>query len=319
MALLIGPLAYWITQKLDWTDDPKAAPHKKHKSPMPVAGGLVLFTAIIIGSLIFNVYRSPQVMAILLSSAIIFIFGLWDDLKNISPFRKLFGQLLATAVLIYMGVHVRLFHEVWLNYIITIVWVVGITNAFNFVDSMDGLAIGLAEIAAAFFMLVTIDSGQLELSMISTILVGVCLGAFFYNATPAIFFLGDSGAQYLGFILAALGIAYNPLGFERLASWYVPILLVGVPIFDMSLVVFSRMRRKKPIYQANLDHTYHRLLILGMKSNRAVLSMHMVAILLGCLAFIALPLPPLIANVIFGAVLLTGGIGILLLDIKYEI
>jgi UDP-GlcNAc:undecaprenyl-phosphate GlcNAc-1-phosphate transferase len=237
----------------------------------------------------------------------------------VSPFRKLFGQLLATAVLIYMGVHVRLFHEVWLNYIITIAWVVGITNAFNFVDSMDGLAIGLAEIAAAFFMLVTIDSGQLELSMISTILVGVCLGAFFYNATPAIFFLGDSGAQYLGFILAALGIAYNPLGFERLASWYVPILLVGVPIFDMSLVVFSRMRRKKPIYQANLDHTYHRLLILGMKSNRAVLSMHMVAILLGCLAFIALPLPPLIANVIFGAVLLTGGIGILLLDIKYEI
>jgi UDP-N-acetylmuramyl pentapeptide phosphotransferase/UDP-N-acetylglucosamine-1-phosphate transferase len=77
MALLIGPLAYWVTQKLDWIDDPKAASHKKHKSPMPVAGGLVLFTAIVIGSLIFDVYRSPQVMAILLSSAIIFIFGLW--------------------------------------------------------------------------------------------------------------------------------------------------------------------------------------------------------------------------------------------------
>lgn len=301
---------------MDWTDDPELAAHKQHNAPVPVAGGLVLFFSLLAGGLIFDVIRFPQIMPIFLGSLVIFGFGLWDDLRNISPLWKLIGQLLGAGILIYLGVHVRLFHQDWLNYLITILWVVGITNAYNFVDSMDGLAIGLAGIAAAFFMLVTIDSGQPELSLFSTILIGICLGAFFFNTTPAIFFIGDSGAQLLGFILASLGIAFNPLGFERLASWYVPILLIGVPIFDATLVIFTRLRHGRPIYQAGLDHTYHRLRRFGISSNRAVLSMHLVAILLGCLAFIALPLPPPVANIIFGAVLLSGGITILLLDSK---
>lgn len=312
--LAISPIAYWATRKLDWTDDPELAPHKQHNTPMPIAGGLVLFLSIIGASVIFGATNLPQVMPILMGSVVIFGFGLWDDLRNISPFWKLIGQLLATGVLIFLGVQVRLFHQDWLNYLITVVWLVGITNAYNFVDSMDGLAVGLAAIASAFFMLVTVDSGQPELSLLSTILIGSCLGAFFFNATPAVFFLGDSGSQLLGFILASLGIAFNPLGFERLASWYVPILLIGVPIFDATLVIFSRLRHKRPIYQAGLDHTYHRLRKFGISSNRAVLSMHMAAILLGCLAFIALPLPPLVANIIFGAILLSGGAAILFLD-----
>jgi UDP-GlcNAc:undecaprenyl-phosphate GlcNAc-1-phosphate transferase len=115
---------------------------------------------------------------------------------------------------------------------------------------------------------------------------------------------------------ASLGIAYNPLGFSRLASWYVPILLVGIPIFDTTLVVISRLRRGKPVYLAARDHTFHRLLGIGMSSNRAVLTMHTVALLLGCLAFIALDLPPLAANGIFGAILVIGIAAVILLDHK---
>jgi UDP-GlcNAc:undecaprenyl-phosphate GlcNAc-1-phosphate transferase len=127
-------------------------------------------------------------------------------------------------------------------------------------------------------------------------------------------FLGDSGSQFLGFVLAALGIAYNPIGFSPLASWYVPILLVGVPIFDAALVIFSRLRRGKPVYQAALDHTYHRLVALGMSSNRAVLTMHTAALILGSLAFLALDQRPAIANGIFAAVVLAGVAGVLFLD-----
>ena len=125
---------------------------------------------------------------------------------------------------------------------------VGVTNAYNFVDSMDGLAVGLAALTSAFFLLITLASQQDQISIFSTIMLGACLGVFYYNAPPARIFLGDSGAQLLGFILGALAIVYNPIGFSRLASWYIPILLMGVPIFDATLVVLSRLRRGKPVH-----------------------------------------------------------------------
>ena len=174
------------------------------------------------------------------------------------------------------------------------------------VDSMDGLAIGLAAIASAFFMLVTVDASQTPLSLLSAIILGSSIGLFYFNTLPAHTFLGDSGAQMLGFLLAALGIAYTPPGLPQPSSWFVPILLLSVPIFDTTLVVISRLKQRKAVYQAGLDHTYHRLVKLGLPSSRAVLTMHLFAIVSGCLAFMALPLPPLWANVIFAAALLIG-------------
>ena len=152
--------------------------------------------------------------------------------------------------------------------------------------------------------------------MLSAILLGACIGCFYYNASPARFFLGDSGSQFLGFLLAGLAIAYNPPGYEQLASWYIPILLMGVPIFDITLVVYSRLRHKRPVYKAARDHTYHRLVLLGFSSNRAVLSMHISALLLGCLAFIALGLTPLLANLVFAGVLSVGIAALIYLEIK---
>jgi UDP-GlcNAc:undecaprenyl-phosphate GlcNAc-1-phosphate transferase len=304
ISLALSPIGFWAARRLNLMDTPGSAPHKLHDAPVPIAGGVVLFLTILIVSGITGTLLAEPVSAILVASSVIFLFGLWDDARTLSPAWKLFGQIIASILLIYLGVQVRLFQQNWLNYALTVLWMVGVTNAFNFVDSMDGLALGLALLASAFFMLVTIDSQQLSLTTFSTILLGACLGTFFFNAAPAYFFLGDSGAQTLGFLLAALGIAYNPLGFSRLASWYVPILLLGVPIFDATLVIFSRWRRGKPIYKAARDHTFHRLVKLGISPNRAVLTMHMVALLAGCLAFIALDLPPLVANAVFGMVFL---------------
>jgi UDP-GlcNAc:undecaprenyl-phosphate GlcNAc-1-phosphate transferase len=179
---------------------------------------------------------------------------------------------------------------------------------------MDGLAVGLGGMAAAFFMLVTLDAGQLLLSRHSALILGACIGLYFFNSPPAQLFLGDSGAQTLGFVLAVLAIAYRPVGANQSSSWLVPIMLLGIPIFDTMLVVLSRLRRKKAIYTSSLDHTYHRLLAFGWNSNRAVLFMQVTSLLLGCLAFVVLTRPPLVANSIFAAVILTGMLALGYLD-----
>jgi UDP-GlcNAc:undecaprenyl-phosphate/decaprenyl-phosphate GlcNAc-1-phosphate transferase len=306
LSLLLGPFCYWLSCRLHLLDVPGSKPHKLHHSAVPIAGGIVIFSTVILVGIIGEVLQLPDVWPILVPAGIIFTFGLIDDAKGLSVLWKLSGQVLATILLIEFGTQVLLFQNYWLNVLVTFLWMIGITNAYNFVDSMDGLATGLAGLAAAFFMLVTFDSGQIELSLFSAVLLGACVGSYFYNSAPARFFLGDSGSQFLGFGLASLAIAYTPDGFLRSQSWFIPILLVGVPVFDTALVIFSRLRRKKPVYLGNLDHTYHRLVALGLASSRAIVTMHLTALLLGFLAFIALPLPPVYGNLIFFFCLLIG-------------
>jgi len=305
--LAVTPLAIKAAIRFHLIDEPNSSPHKIHLRPMPKAGGLAVALAILSINLLSGNLQSDVIRTILLASLVIFLFGLWDDTHRLSPQGKLIGQILATIILISQGVHIRMLGSLTaLNLALTLLWIIGITNAFNLVDSMDGLAIGLVAIASAFFMLVTVDAHQRSLSLLSAILLGSSIGLLYFNTLPAHTFLGDSGAQTLGFMLAALAIAYNPRGLPQPSSWFVPILLLSVPIFDTTLVVISRLQHRKAVYQAGLDHTYHRLVNLGLPSSRAVLTMHLFAIVSGCLAFMALPLPPLWANAIFLSAVLIG-------------
>lgn len=330
LGLVLSVLLSWISvrlaKKIGLIDWPGSASHKLHSQPTPLSGGFAILGAVGLSALFLGTYRQSSIRAIVFATLVVFTFGIWDDYRRLSPPIKLVGQLLAAAVLIYQGVYVRIFEspeffislggnwDKFLNIAITLLWLVGITNAFNFVDSMDGLAVGLGGMAAAFFMLVTFDSQQPLLSWQNAALLGTCLGIYFFNSTPAIMFLGDSGAQSLGFILAALGIVYQPLGANQSSSWLVPILLLGVPIFDTSMVILSRLRRGRPVYQAGRDHTYHRLIALGLPPNRAVLIMQGTALVLGCLAYICLNLPPTAANGIFGLVVAAGIVAFIYLD-----
>lgn len=325
-AFLAVQISMPLAKRAGLIDMPGVAPHKTHTLPTPLAGGMALMLALLVSSLIFGFWDEPMLSATLLASVIVFVFGLWDDWRNISPLKKLFGQLLATVLLIRLGVFVRIFESpefffqtpdalaLVLDWAVTIVWIVGITNAFNFVDSMDGLAVGLGGLAAGFFMLVTLDSAQPELSLFTTLLVGVCLGLYFYNAQPARLFLGDAGAQTLGFILAAVAIIFAPTDAYQTSSWFVTVMVLGVPIFDMCLVVFSRLRRRQPVYRSARDHTYHLLRARGLDSNRVVLVMHLASLVLGCLAAISLKQAPIIANTLFLFTILVGGGLILFLD-----
>jgi UDP-GlcNAc:undecaprenyl-phosphate/decaprenyl-phosphate GlcNAc-1-phosphate transferase len=305
--LAITPIAIKVAIRFQLIDQPNSSPHKIHQHPIPKASGPAISLVIVSLNLLSGNVQSSTIRAILLASIVIFIFGLWDDTYKLSPKWKLAGQLLGTIILISQGIYIRMLGSmIVLNIALTLIWVIGITNAFNLVDSMDGLVVGLAAIASSFFMLVTVDAGQTSLSLLSAIILGSSIGMMYFNAIPAHTFLGDSGAQFLGFVLAALAIAYTPPGLPQPSSWFVPILLLSVPIFDTSLVIISRLKQRKAIYQAGLDHTYHRLVNLGLPSSRAVFTMHLAAIISGCLAFMALPLAPFLANAIFILALLAG-------------
>lgn len=327
-AVATSLISIQLAVKWGWIDEPGSAPHKQHTYPTPLAGGLALFAAIVISAGIAGLLDLAYIWGTFVAGFIIFAFGFWDDIKNISPLVKLIGQAIAAVILIRLGISIQIFEspefflhlnspiDIYLDWLLTIIWVTGITNAFNFVDSMDGLAVGLGGTAAAFFMLVTLDARQFTLSAFSAVIIGICIGLYFFNSPPAKMFLGDSGSQTLGFILAVLAITYRPLGANQSSSYVVPIMILGVPIFDMALVVVSRLRRRQPVYTAARDHSYHRLLALGFGPTRAVLIMQVVSLTLGCLAVVILNQPPLITNIVFIFVVLLSLFALLLIDSK---
>lgn len=315
-SVLLAPLVIWRLRRMGWMDVPQSAPHKLHRMPTPVAGGLVLLIAVFLPFALLGLPAGREIIGMLIGAVLLTSWGLLDDRVGLRPYQKLIGQLAVTAILIWSGVQVQIMRLPGVDLTITVIWMIGLMNAFNFVDSMDGLALGLAAVASGFFMLVTIDSGQPELAALSAGILGASVGAYVFNSSPARMFLGDSGSQLLGFLLAALGIAYVPAGagLPQAVSWFTPIVVLGVPIFDTTLVVTSRLWHRQPVYQGAQDHTYHRLVKLGVAPTRSVVLMHFVAIVLGLIAFIALDATVVIANVIFGLISASGLAVLVLLE-----
>jgi UDP-GlcNAc:undecaprenyl-phosphate GlcNAc-1-phosphate transferase len=203
LALILSPGMIWLSNKLGLVDKPGSALHKMHQSETPMAGGFVILIGGGLTLLLLPLDFSPELFGILGGVFFVTLFGLIDDRVDLSPVYKLLGQFLAAGFVIYFGVQVHVTRVGWLDLIISFLWLVGLTNAFNFVDSMDGLAVGLAGIASAFFMLVNIDSFQPNLAALSAVLLGTTIGSFFLTSPPAKMFLGDSGSQALGIALAS--------------------------------------------------------------------------------------------------------------------
>jgi len=317
-SIALGYPATWLARRTKLIDIPGSAPHKQHARPTPLAGGILILMTLTLTGLLLGQWLTQEILIILGGSLIILLFGFWDDARGLSSVPKLVGQVIAAVILITGGIQVKIFEGLALfqdlpvfvllalNLGVTVLWLVGITNAMNLMDSMDGLVAGLCIVISTFFLGATSLSNQPLLVIFSAVLLGACIGLYFWNAHPAYFFLGDSGTQTLGFLLAALGILYTPPGLKQESSWFVPVMLLSLPIFDTTLVVLSRLRRKQLIRQGRFDHTYHRLVVLGFAPNRAVLVIHLTALMLGCLAFLALSFPPLLANIAFALTILCG-------------
>ncbi|MFQ6014049.1 MAG: MraY family glycosyltransferase [Anaerolineae bacterium] len=313
------PLARRAALRLKIVDQP--GPRKVHLNPIPLLGGLAIYGAFTAALLLFgDRFYISQLVGIFLGATLVSFFGLWDDRRGMNPLLKLSAQVVATLILILSGVQVTFVPNLpALNLFLTFLWVVGITNAMNLLDNMDGLSGGVGAIAAAFFLLLAATSGQYLVGSLTAALLGACIGFLYYNFNPASIFMGDSGSLFLGFVLAAVGIKLR-FPFQHYGiSWMIPVMVLGLPIFDTTLVTISRLRRKVPIYVGGKDHVSHRLVAMGLSHRQAVVASYLVCVALGLVGLLLTRAGEPDGYIIGGAVALLGLVALWILErVKWE-
>lgn len=282
LSLALVPAVRWLGFRLGKVYQPRS--DRWHSRPTPTLGGIGIFLAFLISLLVsFGVERewSGFNWSLLAGSALMFGLGLLDDLRRLAPPTKLVVQFLAAAIVIFFGRVIDFFPWDIANYILTFFWLVGITNAINLLDNMDGLAGGISLIATLFLGYFFLSGSNLSLLLIALSLGGSILGFLFFNFPPAKIFMGDAGSLFLGFTLASLAVAHRPRASDVFSVMGVPLLLFLLPIFDTSLVTITRLLRGQSPSQGGTDHTSHRLIAFGLSERQAVLFMYLVALLSG--------------------------------------
>lgn len=284
LAVAIVPLARRTAYHLGMIDQPAA--RKQHTIPTPLLGGAAIYLAFVISLILLgDRFYVSQVTGIFLGASLVSLLGFWDDRRALGPLVKLAGQFGAAVILVLTDVRVNAMPWEWLNIAITLFWVVGITNAINFLDNMDGLSAGVAGIAAGFFLLFAALSKQYLVGALAAALLGACIGFLFYNFNPARIFMGDTGSLFLGFMLAAVGIKLRFPSNSAFVTWMVPVLTLALPIFDTTLVTISRLRRGvNPLTTPGKDHLNFRLARLVGSPREAVLICYLFAGMCGVVA-----------------------------------
>ncbi|MFC7062453.1 glycosyltransferase family 4 protein [Halobacillus seohaensis] len=280
--ILITPLVKRFAIKIGATDQPND--RKVHKKVMPRLGGMAIFMSFLLGMLIFFP-NSTYTIPVLIGGIIIIVTGLADDLFDISPKLKILGQLLATSVVIIGGVQVEFINlpfggQLEFGYFsipITILWIVGITNAINLIDGLDGLAAGVSSIALLTITGMALTMGNTFVVLVGLMMLGSTLGFLLYNFHPAKIFMGDTGALFLGFMIAVLSL----LGFKNvtLFSFIIPIIILGVPISDTLFAIVRRKLQNKSLSSPDKSHLHHCLLNLGYSHRQTVLIIYAVSAL----------------------------------------
>ena len=275
----------------------RPGPRKVHVKPIPMLGGLAIYLGFVL-AILLTLHAAPQqqIVGILAGATLLAVVGFLDDGGLLHHQVKLFiGMPVAALFLLASGVRAGVMTllvpgplGVVLDDGLTILWVVGITAAFSILDHMDGLCAGIAAIAAIFYALTAGAWGQMMVRTLAIATLGAALGFLRWNFSPAKIFMGDGGAMFLGFLMATLGLKIHPPVEQLPGTWLVPVLILGIPIFDTTLVSISRARRGLiPFTSPGKDHTAHRLSNLGLGHRGAVLVMYCLASLLGALGFIA--------------------------------
>lgn len=307
LPLVLTPFIEKLAVRVGAIDRPGT--RKVHDSPVPCWGGLSIFLGFAVALLfaIFQMFRPAppsshlqvvssisgislgwEALGILAGGHLILLVGLYDDWRGLSPWAKLGGQIAAAVVLVAFGVTVDFITNplggvIYLGFFsipVTVAWVVGVTNALNLVDGLDGLAAGVAVVAAGTVAVVAFGQGEPFVAFCALLLAAAALGFLPYNFHPARIFMGDGGSMFLGFTLASLAV----LGLTKSATAFsliLPILILGVPIFDMVFAIIRRILRGQHIFAADRDHLHHRLLNLGLTHRQTVLAIYAVNLVLG--------------------------------------
>ena len=291
IAVAVTPLAIRLAPKIGAVDIPKDN-RRMHTKIMPRFGGLAIFAGSTISMLIFLRF-DPKILIITAGGVMIYLLGVLDDLKNLSPKVKFAGQLLVAIVMYMCDIRIEFITNYFgsgnsqlgtvLCFVITILWIVGITNTVNLIDGLDGLAAGTAAIVSLCIAYAAYIHGTYLAAGAMLALAGGALGFLPYNFYPAKIFMGDGGSLYLGFMLSTLSVL-GTVKSATFVSMIIPVLVLGVPIFDTAFAIFRRFVNRKPIMGADKGHLHHRLMNLGYGQRRATLMLYGITAIMGVAA-----------------------------------
>jgi len=285
LALTLTPIVRILARRIGMVATPKT--DRWHKKPTAMLGGVAIWLSVIISYLAF-VPHSPYGWVVIGASTFLFLVGLVDDILHTKPYQKLIGQVMGSAFVIYYGLSLPWTSSSSVNMVLTIFWLIGITNAVNLMDNMDGLAAGIAVIGSGFLALSFVSTGQFTEALMLLTFAGALLGFLVYNSNPASIFMGDCGSMFIGFFLASAALVNVSGGRSRslLPVLAVPILVLFIPIFDTTFVTILRKLSGRAASQGGRDHTSHRLVALGMSESHAVRMLYGFAALSGVLALL---------------------------------
>lgn len=291
VAAAVTPAAIKIAPKIGAMDIPKDE-RRMHKKPMPRFGGIAIYLGIMVALAVFAL-KDKGITSVMTGCTLIYMLGLIDDLKDLKPLVKLCGQIVCATVVYIMGVRIEFITNYFgpgnmafgdvACFIITVLWLIAITNAVNLIDGLDGLAAGIAAISALCIGYVAYIHGQYVPTLAMMAIAGAALGFLPYNFNPAKIFMGDSGSELLGFSIAAVSI----LGTVKSATIVVviiPALVLGLPIFDTVMAIFRRLAKHQSIGTADKDHLHHRIMKAGFGQKRAVMILYCISGIMGIVA-----------------------------------
>lgn len=316
LSLILTAFCRKAAFRLGYLDVPMAEAHKLHREPVPVLGGPAMFFSWVLiiwcglaCAFVATEYlpadvavhiegvkqRLFQLSIICAGAAGLVLLGLFDDRFGMRAHTKFLGQALIAGLTAAYGVRITMF---WTNplitWTITTIWILCIINALNFLDNMDGLAAGLAFVAACLFTFVAVIREQHFVAVLGAATAGSALGFLYHNKPPAKIFMGDAGSHFLGYVLALLGALttfYRPEEAETPAPILIPLLILGVPLFDMMAVILIRVRKRKPVWIGDHWHISHRFTKMGLSRGKAVFIVHLLSFTIGAGAITLLWLP----------------------------
>lgn len=286
------PLVIKLAYKIGAIDVPKDN-RRVHKKPIPRLGGLAIAISFFITVCLF-VTVNKDLLFLFLSLSIIIVMGIVDDVKGLGAKLKFGIQIIAATIVAVFAFRITFIanpfapmHYIFLSYIsipITVFWIVGITNTVNLIDGLDGLAAGVSAISSTTLALILFKNGDYYSTIILVALIGAILGFLPFNFNPAKIFMGDTGSLFLGFTLSVISMNATIKSAATLAV-FVPIITLGIPIFDTTFAIIRRAKNKQPIMQADKGHLHHRLLNKGLSQKQTVLMLYMMSVILGLSAY----------------------------------
>ncbi|MCB2192784.1 MAG: hypothetical protein KQI62_14535 [Deltaproteobacteria bacterium] len=299
VAALLTPIVIFLARRLGWVVAPRQ--DRWHRKPTAIYGGAAIYLAFVAGWLALGA-RDDQSLVLVGCASAMFVIGLIDDIFEMKAQVKFLAQLLVATVAVALGLSFDLLPWPWLNVPFTLLWLVGVTNAINILDNMDGLSSGVALSAGMILSLVAVLRGMPEVGLLSAALAGAAGGFLIYNFNPAKIFMGDCGSLFLGFSLAGCTVLGAGGASNLVLALLIPVGVLAVPLFDTALVSFQRTSHGRSIAQGGRDHSSHRLVFLGLSERKAVLILITVSLAGGLLALFLQFLSSLVAVVVIAVV-----------------